>query len=62
LNIDIDHIGERSMCRTLNQTTAAILSLLLATMLWLPPVGVGRDTSISAQGPVTATYALPLAA
>ena len=50
------------MCRTQNQTTAAILSLLLATMLWLPPVGIGRDTSASAQGPVTATYALPLAA
>jgi len=50
------------MFRPLHHPAAAIISLLLVTMLWLPSVEAGRDTVASAQGPVTATYALPLAA
>lgn len=48
------------MPRPLHQTTAAILSLLLSTVPWSPPVEGGRDARDSAQAPVTATYALPL--
>ncbi len=50
------------MFRLSTQSAAAILSLLLATTLWLPSAEAGRDALASAHGPVTATYALPLAA
>lgn len=48
------------MSRHLPQTAAAIFSLLLAATLWLPTV----DTAslALADGPVMATYQLPLAA
>lgn len=46
----------------LHQTAAAIISLLLATALWLPSGEAGRRPLAAAQGPVAATYALPLAA
>jgi len=50
------------MSYPLHQSAAAILSLLLATALWLSPVEAGRDALASAQGPVTVTYAIPLVA
>ncbi|MBB4614506.1 hypothetical protein [Novosphingobium taihuense] len=48
------------MSRLIPQTAAAILSLLLAAKLWLPTVD--RTSLVVAEGPVTATYQLPLAA
>jgi hypothetical protein len=50
------------MSRPLHLTTAAIIWLLSAATLWLPSVEAGRDAAASVQGPVTATYSLPLAA
>ncbi|MBB3859769.1 hypothetical protein GGQ88_001030 [Novosphingobium hassiacum] len=41
---------------------AALASLLLAATLWLPAARSGGGASLSADGPVAATYALPLAA
>ncbi|WP_156135905.1 hypothetical protein [Novosphingobium subterraneum] len=41
---------------------AAILSLLLAATLWLPTMDAGSAPFALADGPVMATYQLPLAA
>ena len=50
------------MSRLLPQTAAAILLLLLAATLWLPTVDAGSAPFALADGPVMATYQLPLAA
>ncbi|WP_162895929.1 hypothetical protein [Novosphingobium sp. THN1] len=50
------------MPRHLPQTAAAILSLLLAATLWLPTVDAGAAPLALVDGPVMATYQLPLAA
>ena len=50
------------MIRHLPQTAAAIFSLLLAAALWLPTVDAGATPFALGNGPVMATYQLPLAA
>lgn len=50
------------MPRPIPQTAAAILSLLLAATLWLPTVNSGPASLALSEGPVMATYQLPLAA
>jgi hypothetical protein len=35
LNVDIDHIGERSMTQTLSRTAAAFAAYVLVNALWL---------------------------
>lgn len=50
------------MPRPAPHAAAAILSLLLAATLWLPTVGTRQAALSLADGPVAATYQLPLAA
>lgn len=50
------------MPRPIPQTAAAILSLLLAATLWLPTVDAGPASLARTEGPVMATYQLPLVA
>jgi hypothetical protein len=59
LNIDIKHIGERSMTRTSDTFGALALTILTVFALWTSTLAMPR---VAAATPVTSTVAVRLVA